>query len=80
MTFTAGVTYKLPVSAADQNKDDAVTDVTLLINGRPVKTLTKAPYDFALGPLEPGIYTIHAKAREQHGTIGESYIYKVYVK
>jgi hypothetical protein len=80
MTFTAGVTYKLPVSAADQNKDDAVTDVTLLINGRPVKTLTKAPYDFALGPLEPGIYTIHAQAREQHGTIGESYIYKVYVK
>ena len=80
MTFTAGVGYKLPVSATGQGKDSAVTNVTLLIDGRPVNTLTSAPYEFVLGPLEPGIYTIRAEAHNQHGTLGESYIYKVYFK
>ena len=80
MAFTAGVTYKLHVTAADPNKTDVVTDVILLVNGKPIKTLNAAPYDFILGPLDPGIYTIHAQAHNKHGALGESYIYKVYVK
>jgi Big-like domain-containing protein len=80
MAFTAGVTYKLHVAAANPNKTDVVTDVILLVNGKPIKTLNTAPYDFILGPLDPGIYTIHAQAHNKHGALGESYIYKIYVK
>ncbi len=80
MTFAAGTAYKLWVSALDPDKPDTVTDVSLMVNGKPLSTLTQEPYEFVFGPLEPGIYMVHATAHDQHGSKGESYIYKVYVK
>ena len=80
MTLGVGSAYKLDVSAEDPDQTDAITDVNLVIDGKIVSTQTQPPYSFQLGPLDSGIYMVQATAHDQHGALGDSYIYKVYVK
>jgi PKD repeat protein len=80
MTLGVGSAYKLDVSAVDPDQADAITDVNLVIDGKLISTLTQPPYSFQLGPLDAGIYMVQATAHDQHGSRGDTYIYKVYVK
>ena len=75
----SGTAYKIVVNAVDPNREDMVMNVTLLIDGKPLASIRKPPYGFVVGPLDPGIYTLHALATDNHGATGETPIFKLYV-
>ncbi|HZX80087.1 MAG TPA: Ig-like domain-containing protein [Lysobacter sp.] len=63
--FIAPATLGLSASASDSN--GVVSKVELLANGQVVATLTAAPYTYTWSGVQPGTYSIAARATDNEG-------------
>ncbi len=75
--YTPGSSITLKADASDAN--DAVASVTFLVNGRSIATVTAPPYTTVWTNVQPGNYSITARAEDQFGRAVTSEAAKIVV-
>lgn len=72
----ATITLEATASIAD----DTISAVEFFDNGRLIGTVTKPPFRYRWNEVQAGTYVVTARARTQHGLIGESAVNTIAVE